>query len=77
MTPNDNLLLETRNQPRLSEDVPLKRYGIRVYCLPEVGLEVWLGDRLVTVELRKHEAEELARRILLAVDHDPKMPALH
>ena len=83
MTEDDATLLITEIEPRLSKKYPLdenhKLRGVRVYCPREqVGLEIWVGDRFVTVELRKDEAAEIARRILLAVNYVlPKAPAPH
>ena len=83
MTEDDATLLVTQIEPRLSEKYPFdekhKLCGVRVYCpRKRVGLEIWTGNHFVTVELRKDEAAELARRILLAMNYvPPKTPALH
>jgi hypothetical protein len=78
MTEDDAALLVTEIEPRLSEKYPFDLCGVRVYCpRNQVGLEIWTGDHFVTVELRKDEAAELARRILLAMNYvPPKTPPL-
>jgi hypothetical protein len=83
MTESDAALLITQTEPRLSEEQGFaerqRRFGARVYCPSDgVGLEVWTGDRYVTVEFRKDEAAELARRLLRAANYvPPRTPAPH